>query len=158
MKLVIKEVEQIPVAYKIILCILLGILILGIYFFGFYTKPCSDFICFQESLRYCKKTEFVKDDTEGIWRYKILGNAQKKDACNIQVTLLALKKGTIDLEQLQNKKMTCIMMKSSTLFPDEDLQSCTGVLKEEIQEVMIQRMHNYLLKNLGQIQDELKKI
>ena len=158
MKLVIKEVNEIPINYKIIFCIVLGGIILGLYFFGIDTKNCSDFSCFQESLRYCKRTEFIRDDAETVWKYNVLGNAQKKDACIIQVELLVIKKGTIDLEQLQNKKMDCVVMKSTTSLPEDDISSCTGILKEEIQEVMIQRMHNYLLQNLGQIQDELKGI
>ena len=158
MKLVIKEVKDISNIYKLIFFIAVALGVFLIYFFVFYANSCSDWSCFQQALRNCDKTTLTRDDDQSVWHYKILGNAKSADACLIEVELRALKTGNIDLEQLQSKKMICTTLKSTTFFPEEDLPSCTGKLKEEIQEVMIQRMHNYLLQNLGQINDELKGI
>ena len=87
----------------------------------------------------------------------IEGNS-KGDYCKIQVKLLEVKQGTIDSEILEGKKMTCLQLKGDTRFPEKDISSCTGKLKEELQDLIIQRMHNYLLENVGEIQESFSEL
>jgi len=54
--------------------------------------------------------------------------------------------------------MLCIIPKEEISFPEKDISRCTGLLKEEMQDLIIQRMHNYLLKNVGQISQEFERI
>ena len=70
--------------------------------------------------------------------------------------ILKMMEGTIDSENLQGMKMICTVSKGETQFPEKDISRCSGELREELQDLIIQRMHNYLLKNVGEIQQEFQ--
>lgn len=153
-----KEISRKKLSMRLSIAIILLLLLIAVYF-GYYfflkTKSCENLDCFRNSLKNCKRASYIKEDSLGVWYYDIKGGA--KDSCNIKVKLLKLKQGKIDMEHLQNKEMTCNVINSEN-FPEEDISRCSGVLKEELQELIIQRMHNYLLQNLGEIKEEFKGI
>ena len=125
------------------------------YFLIFYARPCTDTSCFASAIETCRRVSWIREDAQASWLYVIKGNAEV-DACKVQVKLLKMKQGTIDSEKLQGKQMTCILQKGETRFPEKDISRCSGVLKEELQDLIIQRMHNYLLENVGEIQEEFE--
>ena len=49
--------------------------------------------------------------------------------------------------------MVCTVLKTDSQFPEKDISKCTGKLKEDLQDILIQRMHNYLLENVGEVQE-----
>ena len=61
-------------------------------------------------------------------------------------------------ERLQNKEMVCIVSKGNSQTIEEDVSKCSGVLKGELQDIIIQRMHNYLLENIGEIKEEFVSV
>jgi len=143
---------------RIALIILIIALVIFVgYLSFFYAKPCIDADCFVEAVENCKHVSWIREDEQASWLYVIKGDA-KDDSCKIEVRLLKIKQGTIDSEKLEGKKMTCVFKKGQTIFPEKDISSCTGVLKEEMQDLLIQRMHNYLLQNIGEVREEFKKI
>ena len=103
----------------------------------------------------CSRYSWIKDDSQARWMYNING-ADGNSRCNIDVTLVSLKQGGIDNEKLQGKSMICSVLKTEAENPEKDLVRCSGELKEGIQEIIIQRMHNYLLENFGEIKNEFK--
>ncbi len=127
-----------------------------IYFFFFYTKYCPDEVCFSESLKDCKKVSWTREGKNAAWSYTII-NEKNQQECNIKVKLLKIKKGSSENEKLINKEMICRFNKKDDAFPENDISKCSGILKEEMQEIIIQNMHNYLLENLGEIQEEFKE-
>ncbi len=148
--------------YKKRLLIALIILIVGfvgffIYFYFFVANECKDVECYQEALLDCKKVWLIREDDSYVWRYEIL-NKIDENSCNVEVRLLRVNKGKLNVEDLQGKSMTCKVQKVSGVFPEKDMLKCNGILKEELQEIIIDRMHNYLLQNLGQIEEGLKEI
>ncbi|MEN9626001.1 MAG: hypothetical protein RL557_329 [archaeon] len=150
-----KEEGKLLFSFKNYLIIIIIAIILAVLFYFFFLKLtiCRDFACYQDALVTCKKSEFVREDDNTIWRY-VIKKSVDKNTCLVEVTLLALKEGNVDMEKLQGQSMECSVLRSSGGFPENDLASCSGKLKEGIQDVLIQRMHNYLIKNLGQIQEE----
>lgn len=128
-----------------------------VYFFYLKFETCEDLNCYEIAKQNCKRISYIKDDPSAVYNYKILGKSGD-DACKIKVTLLTLKEGDIDTENLQGKSMVCDIFKSDTDFPEDDVSQCTGKLREEIQELMIQRMHNYLIENLIEIQEGFEKL
>lgn len=118
-------------------------------------KPikCDDKNCFNSAMDNCKRISWVREDAQASWVYQVTGNA-KGDTCKVNVKLLKLKEGTIDSEKLEGLEMVCTMPKTETQFPEKDISVCSGLLKEELQDIIIQRMHNYLLENLGSISEE----
>lgn len=138
------------------------ILIIGLglysgFIFLFKSSVCSDNQCFVDAMNNCKRVSWIRDDAQASWVYEIKGN-EKKDSCEINVRLLKMKQGTIDSERLEGKEMKCIVQKTETQFPEKDISVCSGVLKEELQDIIIQRMHNYLLENLGDIKEEFQGV
>ena len=127
------------------------------YFLFFYSKPITNSEEFISSMVSCKKVSWIREDSQATWLYTIQGRA-KGDACDVEVQLLKMKEGTIDSEKLQGKEMVCTLLKSDTRFPEKDISKCEGKLKGELQDIIIQRMHNYLLKNVGEIRDEFESL
>lgn len=142
------------VGLALIILIIVLVVFTG-YFLIFYARPCIDSTCFVSAMETCKRVSWIREDAQASWLYVVKGNA-KGDACKVQVKLLKMKQGTIDSEKLQGQQMTCIVQKGETQFPEKDISRCSGVLKEELQDLIIQRMHNYLLANVGEIQEEFK--
>ncbi len=137
--------------------LLLGIIIFLAYYLFYYYTPCYEKECFEKAILKCKRVSWTKDDAQSSWFYRIYGNAQG-ESCRIEVTLVKMKHGTTDSERLQGKQMICTHKKGETRFPEENIKDCSGALKEEMQDIIIQRMHNYLLKNVGEIKTEFTKV
>ena len=88
--------------------------------------------------------------------YKILG--KEGNSCNVYVQLLQLKKGAVELTILENKDMICSLPFGVLQEPEKNLKNCHGRLKEEIQNIIIQRMHSQIVENLGKISEETTQV
>lgn len=122
----------------------------------FYAPKCESFECFSEKMRECKPANFLNDDAEATWRYNIKG--VKDGACVIEVTLLQSKTGELGMQNLVGYKMECGFPKSVVTYPETDLGACHGRLKEELQAIIIEKLHTYIVNNLGEIDQTLDLI
>ncbi len=141
------------VGIALIILIILFVVWSGLIFY-FYAKPCQDNDCFVDAMIKCKKVSLIREDAQASWLYTIIGS--NSDNCEVEVELRNINQGTIDNEKLQGKKMLCLIPKAGTQFPEKDISKCSGVLKEELQDVIIKRMHDYLLENFGEIKQEFE--
>lgn len=123
------------------------------YYFFFYTETCPDKACFQDSLLKCKKSSWINDASEATWLYVI--EKKHKGECKVNVKLLLAKEGKTDISEAEGKEMTCYLPAGIVASPEKDLSKCHGELKESLQEIMITRMHSYILENLEQINEEI---
>jgi len=137
------------------------LLILAIVFIGlavkltfFYTEECGTLECFQSAMRECDKVRYINDAEEATWNYEILG--LKNDKCVIEVTLLQAKEGQLNVDSLQGYEMVCEYEKGVVNYPERNLENCHGRLKEELQEIIIENLHKYMIENLKNISKELK--
>lgn len=141
---------------RIILLISIAvILVIAVYFTLFFHYTCIDLACFQAHQENCDKTKFVNDVEDATFEYTIKGRSGND--CVIGVKLLAIKRGTIDLSSLEKKTMDCSIPKGSTIAPESDISKCHGELKEGLQETIINKLHAYIVENIGDIKEELKK-
>lgn len=140
-----------------LIILILALILFSGYFLLFYAKPVSNSEEFASAMDSCKHVSWIREDSQASWLYTVKGNAEG-DACTVEVQLLEMKEGTIESEKLQGKTMTCTILKSETRFPEKAISQCTGKLKEELQDIIIQRMHNYLLKNVGEIKAEFESL
>lgn len=140
--------------FIIIVFIFLVILTL-VYYFLFYTRVCKDKECFANSLVKCDKASWINDAEEATWLYTIKGISDS--SCEVEVKLLIIKKGKIEMEKAQGKSMSCYIPLNTFVSPEQDLGRCSGVLKEEMQDLLIKRLHSYILENLGKVSEELTK-
>ena len=139
----------------IVMCALLLLVIMGLIVSGYYLyyeiNLCNEKECFYNSLAECRRTAFVNDGPETTLQYSIIGAYGGK--CNVDVKILQIKRGTSELAVLEGKEMRCSLPLGLAVEPEKDLQSCHGVLKEEIQNIIIQRMHAQIVENLGKVSE-----
>jgi len=128
-----------------------------VYFLFFQVKTCKESQCFVNAMANCDRVLFVKQDTNADWVYNILGTGQK-DSCLIKIQLLRLKQGSVESENLEGEEMICDLKKGNNEYPEKDLTKCTGKLKEDIQELIIQRMHSYIIQSIGEIKQGFSDI
>jgi hypothetical protein len=124
-------------------------------FMAFFVSPsCEDFTCFRKAMEKCDKTKYLNDEPEATWRYEILGSVDNK--CDVKVTLLQPKAGELGIEKLIGNDMICSYPKGIAVYPEKDLERCHGRLKEELQSMVIRRLHRYLIENLGEVDQSLE--
>ena len=54
--------------------------------------------------------------------------------------------------------MNCYYPPGTAAYPERDLSMCHGRLKEELQGIIITKLHTYIIDNLGKLDDELSKV
>jgi len=128
------------------------VLVIFAYFFFPSYENCKERVCFEKAILSCKKAIYVNDLPDSVWQYKIQGAA--KEGCEIDVRLIQLKEGKAENQKLENKEMVCYLPRGFLDYPQNDLTKCSGKLKENMQELMIERMQKYILDNFGKISSE----
>jgi hypothetical protein len=135
----------------------LAILTIAVAVFALYQtfspKNCGDFECFKERMKYCSPTKYFNEGEEATWLYQIQGVDGNK--CAVRVTLLNAKEGDLGLREIEDDSMTCFYKKGTIAYPERDLGSCTGKLKEGLQSIVIERLYDYVVVNLEDIREEL---
>ena len=140
----------------IIFVLILIVLVAAIYFTFFFYYKCDDVACFTAHQEKCAKTKFLNSAEYADWKYKI--NGKKDGKCEINVEIVKVKQGNVDKLTLEGKSMNCILPLGSINPPENDISKCHGELKEEMQNLIIQKLHSYILDNLGEIGAELNSI
>ncbi|MBX4212289.1 hypothetical protein KW787_02435 [Candidatus Pacearchaeota archaeon] len=139
---------------RIFLIVVLAVaLLLAYYLTFFYKTDCTDMGCFQEAMRQCKHATYINEDPEASWKYDIQGS--DGGACNIEVTLLQAKKGDLELDKLAGYDMICSYALGVVNYPEKSLNTCHGRLKEEIQRILIEKLHTHILDNIDKISQNL---
>lgn len=139
--------------------IAIGIIIIAlvaVYFSFYYYKKCDDLECFYSYQQKCSKASFINDAEDTIWLYKIQGKQDNK--CVIDIKVLTIKEGTVDKQVLEGLGMTCALPLGSNVAPESDINRCHGILKEELQTLIIKKLHEYVVENVQEIGEELDKI
>jgi hypothetical protein len=116
---------------------------------------CSGYDCFQAHMIECSRAIYVNVDPEASWLYQI----QEKTAqgCNIEVTLLQAKEGELNLRDLETESMICTYPFGVAAYPDKDMSLCTGKLKESLQNIIIGKLHKYIINNLADLKEALNQ-
>ena len=145
----------------LIVIIMLIILVLGIfiYLFFFRTIACdvNDEACFSSAIINCERASFIRETEEFVTSYNIIGKSES--SCEVTVSIIQVKKGANDLSVLEGKSMNCKVSAGLNIKnPEEDIKNCRGLLKEEIQNIIIQKMHAQLIENMVQIREDITKV
>lgn len=133
--------------------VLLALVIVGLYY-AFKPEKCADYECFRLNMVECSPAIYVDEEREASWNYEIMG--KRGNQCEVSVTLLMAKEGELKLTQFQGNSMECFYPLGTAAFPDEDLSVCHGQLKEDLQQRIIEKLHEYVLENLAEIKGELE--
>jgi len=137
-------------AQVIVLIIAMAAVLVILAYYFFYSPSCKDNACFNNALWKCNKASFLSEEANSAWYYKIEGFSFGE--CKVYVKAVSLKTDIETGAALQGKDMTCFIPNSllGAFMPEEKIEYCHGVLKEEIQRLMIEKMHLYIIQNIGQ--------
>jgi len=137
----------------------IGIIILALVavYFSFYFYPkCDDLSCFYSHQQKCSRATFVNDALDTTWQYTIQG---KEDGmCIVDAKVLTIKEGSADKQKLEGLEMSCALPLGSNIAPESDINKCHGILKEELQALIITKLHEYIVENVKEIGAELESI
>ena len=145
--------ERRRIYIALIVVALIILLAAAVYVLLYKGPDCSNESCFNERLTQCKQATYIKENTQNSLKYTVLG--KKSESCVVKVKVLQIKEGSLDLSVLEGKEMTCELPYGVYMAPESDINLCHGLLKEEIQSVLIERIHAQLIENLGKIKAEI---
>jgi hypothetical protein len=138
---------------KIVLVIVVVFVLLYIGWFLFIGYVvCENRECFDSNLKECIRTKYVGGSSM-IYEYLITG--KENDLCNVKVTLLQGELNNQNSIRLEGKEMVCSLPFGVVMNPESDMGNCQGPLKEGLQDLIIQKLHSYLVQNLGRINLEV---
>jgi hypothetical protein len=148
--------------------IILAIILTGIFFAAYYSGMTREYCgkdqdCFSENAKSCSPSEVYLSRSNNVYHYKltpIIGNK-----CNLKITFERAQEGLPPehIELLEGKSMNCNIPKSvlrekDLLKMDEIMPYCSGELKEALYELIVKRMYELIILNLGEIAEEAKNI
>ena len=136
----------------IILVILLILLSYIMWIYFFYYPVLEDWTSFNSALSNCDNGEFIGGE-QMIFQYKIQG--LKNENCFVNVKLLQGELNNQDSKKLEGSEMTCEIPQGNVILPESNIANCHGLLKEGLQDLIINKLHTYIVKNLGRINLEL---
>jgi hypothetical protein len=125
-------------------------------YFVFLPEECLALECFQTSMSQCVSATYVNEESEASWGYEIKGKLRNE--CEIEVTLLNAKEGQLGIDEYEGHSMSCFYALGIVNSPEKNLGSCHGRLKEDLQKEIIEKLHGYVLENLDEIQEELRRV
>ncbi len=130
--------------------------------FILYPKDCKvDKPCFDERFEKCRAAKFSEIKDNNFYDYRIIGKEGAE--CVFEVKLLRLEPGAdITVKALlENKAMKC-KIPINTYKNLEQIENmvtyCSGELKEVIYTLLVKRMYGSIVRNLGQIVEETRKV
>lgn len=143
-----------------LLITLILLVVAGWFVFG-YTPKCDDVACWELKLKECRRASYVNNAVDVNWEYTIKG--KKSGSCEVEVEVLQIIRGLTKARTLEGKSMTCEIPlddngKTIIVAPERDPNLCHGILKEEMQTLLIEKLHQYVLDNVGEIAEELTGI
>ena len=137
---------------KLLTFVVLIVFFLFIWFLFFDYSDCQSKACFDAKLKVCDKARFIDGD-DMIFRYVIEG--KKGGECEVEVELLQGELDNEDSIKLERQSMTCMLPLGVVVAPESDIGVCHGLLKEGLQDLVIKKLHTYLVQNLGRLNLEM---
>jgi len=138
-----------------IIAVVVLIAIILLYLIFFRMRVCDERECFDDALRNCDRASYINDeDPTATWNYEIQGRSG--DECEVKVNLLQVKEGRAEMERLEDKSMVCNLHLGMVTDPESNLGRCKGILREEMQTIIINRLHKYIMDNIGKIDEGLR--
>lgn len=141
---------------EVALVLLILLIVFGTFalYFTFSYSVCQGYACFESAMARCSFATYVNDESEASWHYRIAG--RNGDHCTVEVTLLQVKSGDVDLRAFEGDSMLCSYPAGIATYPERDISQCHGLLKEDLQELVIKRLHAYILDTIGEISSEIE--
>tara|TARA_Y100000310_G_C20671809_1_gene810709 strand:+ start:442 stop:945 length:504 start_codon:yes stop_codon:yes gene_type:complete len=156
-----KKIRYLPQVFFLILIIL--ILFLSAHYTGFTRKYCgADTSCFEERVASCNPSEVYTSRDNNIYYYKMIPTLT--GGCSVKIKFERAQEGTLQehISLLEGKSMTCKVPRKhlgeiNIIEMEQMMPYCTGPLKESLYELVIKRMYELVVSNLGEIAEQAEK-
>jgi hypothetical protein len=135
-----------------VVLVILALAVYLVWFLFFSYKECDNWDCFNSRLESCKRTTFI-GGTDMVFDYTISG--RNSGLCTVETTLLQGEVNDRDSKNLEGQTMECALPLGVVMIPESDILNCHGLLKEGLQDLVIKKLHTYLVQNLGKINLEV---
>ncbi|MFA5019813.1 MAG: hypothetical protein WC533_01800 [Candidatus Pacearchaeota archaeon] len=142
---------------KIILIVLIIFIAISVYLTFIYKFRCDNIVCWEQKFERCSRASFVNDAGEVVWKYTILGK-NRDGKCEVEVTAIRLKSGLKKSIEMEGQSMVCLTDLGTINNPETTPANCHGRLKETLQELMIEKLYQYILDNVGKVSQEIMDI
>jgi len=157
----VRRIKNLP-RFLILIIIIVG-LFLAAYYLGFTREFCGkDQNCFSQKAASCSPAEVFVSRNNNIFYYQI--NPTIRNQCKLIVKFERAQEGTLQehTELLEGKSMKCYIPKSemrriNVIEMENIIGYCSGELKEGLYELIIKRMYELIITNLGSITEEAQK-
>lgn len=137
----------------ILLVLLMAVALAVALYYTFGPHPCETYACFEDRMASCSRAIYVNEEPEASWEYTILRRIQ--GTCEIQITLLQAKEGDLQLRAFEGHTMICSYPLGVVAYPEKDMSVCHGRLKEDLQGVILDKLHRYVVNQLVDIKGVL---
>ena len=138
----------------IVLIVLIGFL-WSIWSLFFSYEDCSDRLCFEDNLKNCDQAKFISPDLGDNMIFEYIIEGKKRGECEVEVRLLQGELNSADSKRLEGQSMVCMLPLGAVVMPESDIRVCHGLLKEGLQDLVIRKLHTYLVQNLGRLNLEM---
>ncbi len=75
--------------------------------------------------------------------------------CEVDMKLLQGDLDGSDSAKLEGLEMSCSLPYGVATDPESNIENCHGLLKEGLQDLVIRKLHSYLVQNLGRLNLEV---
>jgi len=157
-----KKSVKVKISKRKVILIIIAVVLIALVAYGLYVKDCGmDDACYNKEFSRCNKVKFNLVKGGNLYEYKVLGNYFGKCIINIELLKVAPGSDAELVERFESKSMRCkvpiadISGNSVGSMPNL-VDYCSGELKEEVYELIIERMYAYLIENLGVIEQEFE--
>jgi hypothetical protein len=129
-----------------------GLLAYGFYGLFYYKDCTNNASCFYAHMEKCAHAKYINAQNM-TFEYKILG--KEGDFCVVNVKMLRSDLRKEDMSRLVSQSMKCSIPLGVVIVPESDLDRCHGVLKEEMQNRIINKLYAYIVQNIGKIEVQI---
>ena len=147
--------------YRYLVVIFGCILIVLILAYMYLPKNCEySSKCLDQSLKNCERSNSLQIVNGNTYFYQI--KASWKEDCNIKIKVLEVAGADLETKQLLDKKDMFFKIPKNKLSNltienvNNILDYCTGTLKESMLELMIKRLYEVIVSNIGPITVEMQ--
>ena len=112
-------------------------------------KVCNSTDCFFSNMVRCDRATYIGQDTNAFWEYEIKGKSRGE--CVIDVKLLQVVDGPLDLANLEGLEMICKTPIGVASYANQDLENCEGPLRTGFQKIIIETLHEDIVSNIDEL-------
>lgn len=151
--------KKLLIAIWIILTI---VILAAIFYFFIYAETCKDDECFLNSLRECRRAKYISGSQGNEWGYSIqnpFGFWQNK--CFVKVNSIKIASEEELAKKLEGKSMQCKIPRAyagTFIQIHSELEFCSGPLKEGLQDLLVDKLYNFIILNIGELTEEIRSV